>query len=265
MAEKFTQIDYPAVRQFTEDIGKLANEKHYIRTFLEVDITDSLALIKQLRTPQNKVSFLAWFIKVLGDTVADHPPVNGIKKGRNSVIVFKQIDITTIVEKPVDGVPVPLPLVIRSASEKTTSQINLEIQNAVSQQVENDSIPEIGTSDNKFLISLGQVLPQWLRLFVMRNFVLNNPQRMQNTMGTVMVTSLGTVGQIPSWIMPTSIHPLSIGIGTLTRKPIVKQGQIIPRQVLHITIALDHDVIDGMPARAFVADFVTRLSQGYGL
>lgn len=265
MTELFTTIKYPAVRQFTEDIGKLANEKHFIRAFLEVDITDALTQIKQLRTPQNKVSFLAWFLKVLADTVASHPPINGIKQGRHSVIVFKKVDIATIVEKPVDGVPVPLPLVIRSANDKTPNQINQEIQQAVSQSLQNDDVPIVGPDDNKLLVALGLALPQWLRLFVLRSFIMKNPQHMQKTMGTVMVTSLGTVGQIPSWIIPTSIHPLSIGIGTLTRKPRVKQGQIIPRQVLHLTVALDHDVIDGMPARAFVADFVARLSKGYGL
>ena len=112
---------------------------------------------------------------------------------------------------------------------------------------------------------MGLILPQWLRLFVMRSFILRNPQRMQNTMGTVMVTSLGTVGHIPGFIIPTSIHPLSIGIGTLTKKPVFVQGKCQPRQVLHLTVAFDHDVIDGMPARNFIADLVNRLNQGYAL
>ncbi len=112
---------------------------------------------------------------------------------------------------------------------------------------------------------MGLILPQWLRLFVMRSFILRNPQRIQNTMGTVMVTSLGTVGHVPGFIIPTSIHPLSIGIGTLTKKPVILQGKCQPRQVLHLTVSFDHDVIDGMPARNFIADLVNRLTQGYAL
>ncbi len=80
-----------------------------------------------------------------------------------------------------------------------------------------------------------------------------------------MVTSFGTVGNTASWIMPTSIHPLSIGLGMIMKKPFVMQGKIEPHYVLHLTVGVDHDVIDGMPARAFIADLVDRLSRGYGL
>jgi len=265
MQKPFTEIKYPAVRQFTADIGRLDRELHRIRGFLEVDLTHSLERIKTIRTPEHRVSFLAWFLKVVADTVISHPPVNGIKKGRNRVIVFNQVDISTIVEKPVNGDPVPLPLVIRTANTKSPHQITQEIHNAVHESFENGTAPTIGGQDNQFLISMGLLLPQWLRLFVMRNFILRNPQRMQDTMGTVMVTSLGTVGQIPGYIIPTSIHPLSIGIGTLTRKPVFVRGKCEPRQVLHLTVSFDHDVIDGMPARHFIADLVNRLTQGYGL
>jgi pyruvate/2-oxoglutarate dehydrogenase complex dihydrolipoamide acyltransferase (E2) component len=265
MQSLFKEITFPPVRQFTADIGKLSSEQHTIRAFLEVDVTNTLERIKALRSPANKVSFLAWFIKVLADTVVDHPPVNGLKKGRNRVIVFNQVDISTIVERKVNQVAVPLPLVLRAVNTKSPFEVTREIQDAVDQSLENQNAPQVGSGENTRLIKLGLILPQWLRLFIIRMFILRNPQRMQQTMGTVMVTSLGTVGQIPAWIMPTSIHPLSIGIGTLTKKPCFVQGQILPRQILHLTVGMDHDVIDGMPARAFIADLVNRLSQGYAL
>lgn len=265
MQEPFFEITYPRIRQFTADIGRLDREIHRIRGFLEIDLTQSLQRIKTIRTPGYKVSLLAWFLKVLADTVISHPPVNGIKKGPNRVIVFKQVDISTVIEKPVNGVSVPLPVVIRAANMKSPHQITLEIQNTVEQPLEDGTAPSIGAQDNQFLISMGLIAPQWLRLFVLRRLFLGNPQRMQNTMGTVMVTSLGTVGHIPGYIIPTSIHPLSIGIGTLTRKPVIVQGKCQPRQVLHLTVSFDHDVIDGMPARHFIADLVNRLGQGYAL
>lgn len=265
MQRPFIEISYPSVRQFTADIGKLSSEQHTIRAFLEIDVTHALDRIKALRTPSYKLSFLAWFIKVLADTVADHPPINGIKKGRNRVIVFKQIDISTIIEKQVNRVSVPLPLVVRAANLKSPIEIHQEIQNAANQSIENQTTPQVGSGENKFLIALGLISPQWLRLRIMRSFILRNPQRMQTTMGTVMVTSLGTVGNVASWIMPTSIHPLSVGIGTLMKKPYLLQGKIQPRQILHLTVGMDHDVIDGMPAREFIADLVNRLNQGYAL
>jgi pyruvate/2-oxoglutarate dehydrogenase complex dihydrolipoamide acyltransferase (E2) component len=263
--QEFTIINYPPVRQFTADTGRIGRDKHYVRTLLQVDVTDALQKIKALRAPGRKVSFLAWFIKVLADAVAQHPPINGIHKGRNRVLVFKNVNISTIVEKKVDGVPVPLPLVLRGVNEKTSFQINDEIQSAVDQPVKTEGNYVLGTGQSSLLLKLAAVIPQWLRLFIMRAFILGNPKRMQEMMGTVVVTSLGTVGRISGWIIPTSMHPLSIGIGSLNKQPAFVGGAVEKRDILHLTIAIDHDVVDGMPALNFVADLVARLESGSGL
>ncbi len=261
----FRRINYPPVRQFTADMGRISREKHNILALLEVDITDALKQIKQMREPGKKVSLLAWFIKVLADTVANHPPINGIKAGRTSVVVFDRIDISTIVEKVVDGVAVPLPLVLRGANKKTHFQINNEIQAAVSQSVDHEGNYVLGKNKNSLLLKLAVVSPRWLRLFFMRRFILGNPKRMQEMMGTVMVSSLGTIGRISGWIIPTSMHPLSLGIGTINKKPAMHAGKIEPRDILHLTIAFDHDVVDGMPARRFVDELISSLQSGKGL
>lgn len=264
-SEDFITITYPPVRQFTADTGRISRDKHYVRSLLEVDVTEALLRLKLLRFPGHKVSFLAWFIKTLADTVACHPPVNGVHRGRHKVVVFKDVDISTIVEKQVEGVSVPLPLVLRAVNQRSALQITTEIQSAVEQAVMEDGSLVLGDGANKRWLRLAAALPQWLRLWVMRAFILSNPRRVQQMMGTVMVTSLGTVGRATAWIVPTSMHPLSIGIGSLNRKPVLRGGEVQKRDILHLTIALDHDVIDGMPAFKFVADLVERLERADGL
>lgn len=265
ISNDYTEIEYPSVRQFTADMGVIGREKHFVRALVEVDVTDALGKIKALRRPGRKVSFLAWFIKVLADCTAQHPPINGIRRGRNKVVVFQSVNISTIVEKQVEGKAVPLPLVLRDANHKTPFQVNDEIQTAVSQAVENEGNLVLGKGESVFFLKLAAALPQWMRLLYMRAFILNNPQRMQEMMGTVMVSSLGTVGRISGWIMPTSMHPLSIGIGSLNKKAVIHGGEIQKRDVLHLTIAIDHDVVDGMPALKFIDDFAARLESGAGL
>ena len=263
--DDFITITYPPVRHFTADTGRICRDKHYVRSLLEVDVTDALLKLKTLRSPGMKISFLAWFIKVLGNTVSRHPPVNGVYKGRNQVVVYKDVNISTIVEKTIEGTAVPLPLVLRDVNHKTCIQINDEIQLAVNQAEMKDGELVLGENQNNRYLSLAAALPQWLRLWVMRAFILNNPRHMQQMMGTVMVTSLGTVGRTTAWIIPTSMHPLSIGIGSLNRKPVFHNGEAIIRDILHLTIALDHDVIDGLPAFRFVADLIDQLEHGAGL
>jgi pyruvate/2-oxoglutarate dehydrogenase complex dihydrolipoamide acyltransferase (E2) component len=262
---EYITTQYPSVRAFTADTGRISIDKHYIRALLEVDITCALQELKLIRAPGKKVSFLAWFIKVLADTVSKHPPINGIHMGRNTVLTFTSVDVSTIVEKMVDGTPVPLPLVLREANRKTYFQINNEIQSAISQSIMHEGNLVLGKGEKTILLKLGMIMPQWLRLFIMRTFILNNPARMQKMMGTVMVSSLGTVGRISGWIIPTSMHPLSIGIGTLNKKPAIYEGTIQKRDILHLTIAFDHDVIDGVPALKFVDELVSRLETGSGL
>jgi hypothetical protein len=155
--------------------------------------------------------------------------------------------------------------VLHGTNQKTIYQLNDEIQNAIEQSVKDDGDLVLGKTDNTILVRLGVILPQWLRLFIMRVFILGNPRQMQKMMGTVMVTSLGTVGRISGWIIPSSMHPLSIAIGSLNKKPAIHKGEIEKRDILHLTVTIDHDVIDGMPAFKFVDDLVSRLESGSGL
>ena len=261
----FIKIKYPGVRVFTSDTGRINRDKHYVKALLEVDITTALQKLKALRVPGKKVSFQAWFIKLLADSVALHPPVNGIQKGRDQVLVFRSVNISTVVEKVVDGVPVPLPLTLKGANKKTCYELNDELQVAISQPIADSSSPALGKGENKLLIKLALALPQWLRLFIMRTFILGDPHRMQQMMGTVMVTSVGAVRHLSGWILPTSMHPLSIAIGSINKKPAIFEGEIQKRSILHLTVAVDHDIIDGIPAMQFVDDFVRKLEKGSGL
>ncbi len=265
MKEEFTKIRYPSVRLFTTDTGRISRDKHYVRSLLEVDVTTALEKLKRLRTPGRKVSFMAWFIKLLANTVQKHPPINGIRKGRTAVWVPKTVNVSTVVEKTVDGNAVPLPLVLRQVNEKSYFQLNDEIQAAIDQPIEDAGNYVLGSGASRFLLELAALLPQWLRLLLMRAFILGSPQRVQEMMGTVMITSLGTTGRVSGWILPTSMHPLSLGLGSLNKKELIIKGQIQQRAILRLTVAFDHDIIDGMPAFKFVDDLVSAMESGAGL
>jgi pyruvate dehydrogenase E2 component (dihydrolipoamide acetyltransferase) len=45
-------------------------------------------------------------------------------------------------------------------------------------------------------------------------------------------------------------------------KPVVKDGKIVPRTMLPITLSYDHRVVDGASAARFVADLV-KLLEGF--
>jgi len=107
-------------------------------------------------------------------------------------------------------------------------------------------------------------LPQWLRVPLMRTLVLGSPRRSNAAMGNVMVTTVGMTGRARGWMVPSSVHPLCVALGSLGEKPAVVGGAVVPRTILHVTVLIDRDVVDGMPAARFVADAVRRLEGAVG-
>lgn len=260
------EIHYPSSRRFTFDVGRIGREKHHVKALLEVDVTDARIKIKQNRRSGKKTSFLAWLIKVIANCVTLHPPINGFNRRRsNKVLVFNDVDISLVIEKEVKGTRVPIPFVIRKADQKTLHQIYSEIESAKSQIIEDEGDYVIGERRNPVGMKLFANLPQWLRLILMRMFIFNNPKRYNDIMGNVMVTTAGMVGHTRGWIMPFSIHPLCLAFGSLNEQPAVYRDDIRIREILHLTVLVDHDVIDGVPAAKFVDDLVRKLEQGFGL
>jgi pyruvate/2-oxoglutarate dehydrogenase complex dihydrolipoamide acyltransferase (E2) component len=263
---QYYEIRYPSSRQLTFDLGKIGQGKHHVKALLEVDVTEARKIIKQDRYTGKKISFFSWLLKVIAECVALHPPIAGINRAQsNKVLVFNEVDISIVVEKDLNGTRVPLPYVLRKADQKTLYQIHDEIEAAKSQAIENEGDYVLGESYSAAGMKLFVRIPQWLRLILMRLLLFNNPHRVKDAMGTVMVTTAGMVGHTQGWIIPFSMHPLCLALGSLNVQPFVYRGEIQKREILHLTILIDHDVIDGVPAARFVDDLVKKLESGFGL
>jgi pyruvate/2-oxoglutarate dehydrogenase complex dihydrolipoamide acyltransferase (E2) component len=72
--------------------------------------------------------------------------------------------------------------------------------------------------------------------------------------GTVAVTAVGMfAGGGGFGLTPMTMMSLEVVIGGMTQRPRVVDGQIEARDVLDLTIAIDHNVVDGAPATRFAA------------
>jgi pyruvate/2-oxoglutarate dehydrogenase complex dihydrolipoamide acyltransferase (E2) component len=174
------------------------------------------------------------------------------------------VDIALIVEREVERTVVPLPVVIRRCNEKSITQIQTEIDAAVDQSIRGSEDFELGRKRSPFVMSLFYRLPQFLRLTFM-HALLARPERRKELMGTAIVTSVAPGLRFPGWIMPETMHNLAFGLGSVVRKPRVVAGEVRPRDVLHLTILFDHDVVDGAPAARFVSRLVKTLESAVTL
>jgi len=258
-------LPYPPSRRFTFDVGRIGRTKHRVHALLEVDVTDARARIHARRRAGDAWSFTAWAIKSIADAVAAHPEVAGFNRpARNSVSVFSDVDVALVVEREVAGGRVPLPLVVRAAESKSVVAIAAEIEAARSQAIADEGDLVLGRRRDPRSLRWYLRFPQWLRLPLLRRLVLGSPRRSKAAMGNVMVTTVGMAGRARGWIVPTSVHPLCVALGSLGQKPAIHGGAVVPRTILHVTVLIDHDVVDGMPAARFVADAVRRLEGAVG-
>lgn len=260
------EVPYPSSRRLTFDLGKVGLGRQHVKALLEVDVTEARKRIKQARQAGTHISFFAWLVKATADCVAAHPEVNGFNDAaHNRVLIFKDVDISIAVEKNINGARVPLPYVVRKADRKTLVEIHEEIEAAKRQNVEDEGNYVLGEKGSAALMKIFVSLPQWLRLMLMRVFFFSNPQWMKNAMGTVMITTVGMAGHAKGWIVPFSMHPLCLAFGSLSQQPSVYQGTVQVREILHVTVLVDHDVVDGVPAARFGDDLVKSLERADGL
>jgi 2-oxoacid dehydrogenases acyltransferase (catalytic domain) len=59
-------------------------------------------------------------------------------------------------------------------------------------------------------------------------------------------------GRHGGWALAPNGHTLDLLVGGIACKPAFVEGRIEPRDMLKLTIAFDHDVVDGAPAARFV-------------
>lgn len=249
---KHTIVRHPSSRLATIDLGQIGRKKHHMVALLELDVTVALAHLRERKAAGQSISFFAWAVKAISATIAEHRSVAALRYGKNSTVVFEDIDISVLVERDVDGVAVPLPLLIKSTNTKTDEGIHAEILVAKQQRVANEGDYVLSQErKSRRAMRAFYALPHWLRVALLR-LVMSNPFRSKETMGTAVITSVGSIAKLPGFIIPKAMHNLCFAIGSIVKKPWVVAEHIEARDILHLTVLFDHDVVDGAPAARFI-------------
>jgi len=259
MNPQFTFQKIPRSRIATFDIFSIGLLKHHVSAMVEFDVTDSRKKLQELRKSGTDISFNAWLIKIISNTVAKHKEAAAYLYNKKKLIIFDDINISILVEKKVEGKKVPIPLVIEKTNEKTAYEINMEIKKAKDQELTNKDIV-LNSKSNRYEF-IYYSLPGFIRRAIWK-IMLRNPSFAFKNMGNVVVTSVGMMGRVNGWFIHKSIHPLSFGVGSIIKKPVVIDNQIVVREMLNMTILCDHDLIDGAPMVKFLNDLTKYIESG---
>jgi pyruvate/2-oxoglutarate dehydrogenase complex dihydrolipoamide acyltransferase (E2) component len=189
----------------------------------ECDVTELDAtrkLANERSSDQARLTFLPFIVAAVVRALKDHPALNAtLDEDAGEIVYHDHYDIGVAVDTPT-GLIVP---VIHEADKKNLRHIGGEI----------DRLAEGARSGTLDATELRG--------------------------GTFTITSPGPFGGLMA--TPIIFHPqvAILGVHRATERPVVRDGQIVIRKMMNMSITFDHRVLDGMAASRFILDVVKLL------
>ena len=190
----------------------------------EADITELWELRerekKALQTRGIHLTFMPFLIKAVQHSLAEHPRLNAsIDDEREEIVLKKYYNIGVAVDTP-EGLMVP---VIKDVAQKTVLELAAELQ-------------ELSKKAHERKITLEELKGS-----------------------TFTITNYGHFGG--TFATPVINYPdvAILGIGRISDKPWVKDGQIRIRKILPLSLTFDHRVTDGVDASLFLSKVLAYL------
>jgi hypothetical protein len=242
---------------------ELGGPTHWMTGLLEADVTVPRQVIAAHKARTGEaLSFTGYLIYCFARAVDDNKDVQSYLKGRRHIVVFDDVDVGVMVENTSGAQRGLMLSVIRGAQRKTYRQIHDEIRAA-------QAAPP----------PPGRGFPGWLRSALLLPWPLSsivkavikgsgrrNPATLISASGTVFLSAVGMFGKGHSgWGIAASPQSCSLIVGGIASKPAVIEGRIEPREIINLTVMLNHDVIDGAPAARFVRRLIELIESGEGL
>lgn len=256
-------VNLTPARRAWLNILELPRPKRQMYGLLEVDVTVIRQFIAAHKARSDEtLSFTGYLVLCLARAVDEEKAVQAYRKGRKQLVMFDNVDVGLMVERKRGEERLLSGYVVRDASHKTYLEIHEEIRSAQATAAP----PNTGTA-NRFFSAISLPWPL-SRIFIalFSRAVRQDPTIPVSMAGMVGITAVGMFGKGHSaWGLYPTRHSLDLVVGSIAWKPAVVDGRIEPREILHLTVAFDHDVIDGAPATRFARRLVELIECGYGL
>ena len=257
--ETYKTVPYPKLRRALAATLHSARRKSMIRGLIEVDVTKPREYLREHKAKTGEsLSFTAFIITCLAQAVDENKALHACRKGRKHLVLFDEVDVSTLIEREMAGQKQPIVYIIRAANKKTFREIHHEIRTA---QVEAVEQAWEGFRDFRFI-------PLVVFRFIWPIFwwmLGRYPQVQKKYGGTVCLSAVGMFGKGAFWGIPITEHTLDLTLGGIAEKPGVVDGQIAIREYLSVTLSFDHTIIDGAPAARFTQRLKELIESGYGL
>ena len=209
---------------------------------LEVDVSDTGRRLAEHHPP---LSMTAFVIAAVARTAALHPEVHAYRDWRGRLVRHRHVDVQTIVEVPTAQGPFGLVHVVRDADVRSVAEITAELRDA---RADMTTGPARG---RQRLLRVAGTVPGFFPLLYAG---MTRSVRAHRLTGTAQVTAVGMfAGGGGFAIAPPTLASLLVVVGGCSRRPRVVGEEVVARDVLDLTVTVDHNVVDGAPATRFGA------------
>jgi hypothetical protein len=257
--DSYRVVPFPHSRKLVIDSMILGQRKHIMHGLLDLDITHTRQAIRSYRSGTGAaLSLTAFVIACLGKAIEADKTLHAYRNWRNQLVLFDEVDITTIIETQLEGRSFPLAHIIRAVNCRTAQDIDREIRTVREHPERSPSLRQWrGGMWFVRLPALVRHLVYWV--------IFRDPHRIKRTVGTAMVTAVGMFGVGSGWGIGLPNYTVTLTLGGTSKKPGVVRNQIAIRDYLSITVSIDHAIVDGAPAARFVQRLKRLIEHADGL
>jgi len=214
---------------------------------VEIDVTELEKYVALKRKEGIKTTLTYLITLILGRGIRQEAPALNTYVKRGKIIQRKQVDATVSVLLPGGQMG---SVKVENADQLTTDEISNKIGDNIKNSRkgnENDAM-----QSKSLLAKLPWPFRNWLfKIYkiITINWGISVPGigLDSNSFGSYMVSNIGTVGLDTGYasLLPSSNISFVFILGTVEKKPVVVNDEIVIRRVMLLSATLDHRVVDG--------------------
>lgn len=183
----------------------------------ECDVTELEATRQMINARRADVplTYLPFIVKASVAALKEHPALNSsLDEEASEIVLHSRYDVGIAVDTA-DGLLVP---VVKGADTKSVADISVEID-------------RLAHAAREGSITTGEMSGA--------TFTITSPGRFGGVMAT-----------------PIVFHPQAaiLGVHRASDRPVVRDGQIVVRRMMNLSVTFDHRILDGMTAARFALD-----------
>lgn len=235
-------LEVTANRHLISDLLARARKFHApVTGSLEFDVTDTRARIQAERRAGRRIGMVSYMVRATALLVRERPLLQRhiftTWYGRTREVAFDRISCTLIVaRKQADGEHILLPLVIQDVDKKSAEELDQTI-------AEHRDKPLEELEQFQAMQRVKKAPRLALRWFSYK--ARSDPEFYLKYFGTYGLSSMIDPGGPMNGLSTYANTAIAFLPSTLKERPWVVRGRIVPREILNMSIVVDHRLIDG--------------------